>query len=1024
MVNNPIAGNLLMLSLLAGGVLASFSITKEYLPDTSHEAVSIVLRYPGASPEEIESGVILALEEATQGLPGAQEIWSISFPGRAILRVRLAEGGDLQQLAQEVQAAVDTIQSFPEEMEKPRVTVDPRRRNVLSLVIYGDADRLVLKDAVETVRDILRATGKVTQMAVAGLPRPQINIDIGEHALREIGMSIDEVASVLRRTSVDLAAGGIKAATGEELIRVRERRDVAREFADVVLVAGEEGGSLRLGQIAKVADGFEENERFARYNGKPAVLLQVYRLGEETPRGIAEAVESSMDEIHAALSGGLKAEVLDNHARDFTQRVELLFENGFLGLVLVLLALGSLLNARLAFWVMMGIPISFLGALLVAPHAGVSINMMSLFAFIVALGIVVDDAIVVGENVYAHHERGASWAHAAIDGTREVARPVTFSIVTNMVAFVPILFMPGSRGKLFWMIPAVVILTFFISLIEALFILPSHLAAQGSKRGTVLGFIERKRRAMTTRLDRFIHQTYAPYLDRVLSSAPLIPFVAVALLLVTTGYMMSGRLGYTSFPRVESDYAYAYIVMPYGTPIEETTRVTRRLVQQAQEIAMRPENAGLVRGIFADVGQGGSHTAELRVFLAEPQIREEIMSTVEFIDRWREGVGEIAGVDSMRFLADQGGPGGGHAMSLELSHRNRDLLKGAADDLMARLDAYPIVTQVSHDFQAGQPQYDLRLTEVGRTLGLDAQSLARQLRGRFYGIEVARQLRARDEITVLVRGTQEERSQKHAFETALVKTPAGTFVPLQQVATVERTRAFTKIERNNGSRVVDVDAEITPRSRTNEVLAEVDAVLMPELRKKFPGIIKNNSGRQRDDYESMATLYYTFPLALLVMFSLLAIAFRSYGLALLTLGMTIPFGFVGALVGHLIMGYPLTIPGLLGLMALTGVLVNDSLILVDFAENARRRGEDYLHAVRTAAIRRFRPIFLTTLTTCAGLAPMILETSRQARFLIPMAISLVFGLALATTATLLFLPATYVLLGQRGLLPKSITTST
>ncbi len=747
-------------------------------------------------------------------------------------------------------------------------------------------------------------------------------------------------------------------------------------------------------------------------------MLDVYRIGAETPGGVAGAVEGALDEIRASLSAGLDVQILDNDAEAFSERVDLLLENGALGLLLVLIALGSLLNARLAFWVMMGIPISFAGALLLAPPLGVSLNMMSLFAFILALGIVVDDAIVVGENVYAHRERGASWLRAAIDGPREVARPVVFSIATNIVAFSPLLFMPGSRGRLFWMIPAVVICAFLVSLVEALFILPAHLAHAPRERGAVLGLVERGRRRLIGRLQRFIERVYRPFLERVLGSARLVPFVATALLLVATGYVLSGRLGYVSFPRVESDFAYGYVVLPYGTPIEETAAVTERVVRAAQRIADRPENAGLVRGVFADIGDDGSHTAELRVFLADPEVREEIMSTVAFVDAWRERVGDLPGVESLMFSADEGGPGGRHALSLELSHRDREDLFGAAELLRARLGEYPIVTEVMHDFQAGQPQYDVRLNEVGRSLGLDAASLARQLRGRLYGIESTRQLRSRDEVVILVRGTEEERTRKHAFENALVRTPAGTHVPLRDVATVERARAYTKIERRHGSRVVDVDAEITPRSRTNEIIAQIDEVVWPEMEQAFPGIVRDFSGRQRDDRESMASLFWSFPLALLLIFALLAIPFRSYWLAALIIGMTIPFGFVGAVLGHVVMGYPLTIPGLLGFIALSGVLVNDSLILVDFAERRRRAGEGAWRAMREAAVRRFRPVFLTTLTTCAGLAPMILETSRQARFLIPMAISLVFGLLFATLAILLLLPAVYVLFGERRLLPE------
>ena len=1018
MARNRVAANLLMLALLGGGLISTWNIGREYLPDTSMDAVSVLLSYPGASPEEMEQGVILAIEDAVQGLPGVDEVWSISFPGRAFFRAQAASGYNLQQLAQDVQAAVSSIRSFPEEMETPRVTLEPRRREVLNLVISGDADRLVLKDAAEEVSDILRNTGHVSQIAVQGLPRLQVNVDIAEAELRHLSLTRGEVAALLRSASVDLAAGGVKASTGEELVRVQDRRHYAREFRRVPLVTSNGGGVLRLGDVARVEDGFEDTERQATFDGKPAVMLNVFRIGDETPDQVAGAVEGSLDAIRSALSDGLQVKVLNSRAQQFSERVRLLLKNGGIGLLLVLLVLGTLLNARLAFWVMMGIPISFLGAMLVVPSLGVTINMMTLFAFILALGIVVDDAIVVGENIFAHRELGKPWARAAVDGAREVAKPVVFSVLTNVAAFTPLLFMPGEQGKLFWMIPVVVMAAFAVSLGECLFVLPAHLAHAGEAERSTPGPLKRLRLGVVAGLQRFIDGAYAPFLDRVCRSAGLMPFVALAILAVSLGYMMSGRLGYQSFPTVESDFARATVVLPFGTPARRTEAAVERMVRAAQELGDRPENRRLVKGIFTDLGEDGSHTAEVTVYLASPEVREETMSTVAFVRAWREGVGEVPGVDSMRYEAAADGPSRGHAMSLELSHRDPKALAGAADMITAKLAEYPLVTQVSHDFQAGQPQNDVRLNDVGRAMGLDANALARQLRGKFYGVEARRQLRGRDEVTVLVRGTEEERTNLHALESTLVKTPAGTFVPLSQVATVERGSAYTKIERRRGSRVVDVDADITPRSRTNHMIQQVDEVIMPEVQRRFPGLVKNLSGHQERDRRSMASLFRTFPLAMLAIFALLAVPFRSYSLALLVVGMTIPFGFVGAMLGHIVMGYSLTIPSLLGFIALTGVLVNDSLILVDFAERRRREGAGTWASMRAAATQRFRPIVLTTVTTFAGLAPMILETSRQARFLIPMAISLGFGLLFATAVVLVILPAMYVLLGRAGLLPE------
>jgi multidrug efflux pump subunit AcrB len=1010
MAGNSVASNLVMLMCLVGGFLALLNVKQEVFPDIQPDIVTVTVPYPGASPEEVEEGVLTSIEEAVRSLDGVDEVTSVAREGSGTVNVEALLGADLQKLSQDVQNEVDRITTFPDEAEEPEVRIATRRRPVLSLLLAGEVQPTVLRALGEQARDILLQDPSITQVDLTGVPDLEIAVEISEQQLRRYGLTLREVAARIRSASIDLPAGGLDTASGEILVRVKERRDYGREFARIPIITTAQGAVVRLGEIATIDDGFEDTDRYTLLNGKPAVELEVYRVGDQTPLDVSAAVHEHMDEIHQTLPPGVIVEIQRDRSTYYRQRVELLLKNGAIGLALVLVVLGLFLEARLAFWVMMGIPISFLGSFLILPSTGVTVNMISLFAYIVALGIVVDDAIVVGENIYHYHQEGMPFHQAAVRGAREVAMPVTFSILTNVVAFMPMLFIPGVTGKIFMMIPAVVITVFVISLVESLFVLPAHLAHQKDRRryGLAAKFHNAQQR-FSRAFTNWVKNRYGPFLEFCLHHRLVTVSIAVALLLASIAYAASGRMGFQLFPVVESDRSEATVVLPYGAPVEKTQAVLDRIEAGAKEVLAESGRPELVQSITTDVGRGGSHTGRVRVELAEADLRSEIMSTSEFTRRWRQAVGEIEGVEFMKFAADSGGPGSrGRPVEVQLSHRDIDVLRDASQELASEVETYPRVKDVDDGFQPGKRQLDFQLTPAGKALGLTAAEVARQARAALYGAEALRQQRGRSEIKVMVRLPQEDRSTEQTARDLMIATPAGTYVPLREVATMERGRAYTTIDRRNGRRVVTVSADVTPRARAGEVLGDLQSTELKDLTTKYPGLTYSFEGAQADIAESMGSLKVMFAVALLAIYAMLAIPFRSYAQPLIVM-VSIPFGIVGAFVGHLIMGYSLAIPSMFGIVALAGVVVNDSLVLVDFANRRRREdGMNYHDSITAAGIQRFRPVVLTTLTTFGGLAPMIFETSRQARFLIPMALSLGFGILFATAITLILVPTLYM----------------
>ncbi len=1009
MANHIVAANLIMLFCLVGGVFSLSRIKQEVFPDITADIVQVTVPYPGASPEEVEQGIILAIEEAVMSLDGVHEVSATAGESMGTVRIEMIEGGDLQRLAQDVKSAVDRIITFPEDAEEPRVMIYSRRRRVIQLVIYGDAEEAVLHELAERARDELLQNPNITQVELSGIRPLEISIEVPQENLRRYNLTLDTIAQRLRAASIELPGGGLKTRSGEILVRIKERRDYGWQFARTPIISAPDGTEVLLEDIAEIKDAYRDVDQYATFNGQRAVMIDVHRIGDQTPIQVSDAVREQLKDLRQMLPPGIQADVRSDRSDIFRQRANLLLRNGSIGIVLVLCTLGLFLELRLAFWVMMGIPISFLGSVVFLPMMGISINMITMFAYIIAVGITVDNAIIIGENIYSYHQRGLPFIEAAVKGAQELATPVTFSILTNIATFMPIFFVSGFMGKIFKFIPIIVCTVFLISLFAALFILPAQLGHHREKKRRWLNaWIRGRQQAFSRGFRRMVENVFGPFLVVVLKRRYLAVAVAAAGLMIAFSYMLSGRMGFSMFPRTESEYSTAEAVLPYGSPVHKTEAVMERLYEGARKVIEELGHPELVQGIYAELGEEGSHSLNMRVYLAPPRIRDKIMSNQEFTDRWRQAVGPIAGLESLSFASDAGGPGRGAELTVELSHRDIDVLDKASAALAAELANFPYTTDINDGFQPGKQQIDYTIKPEGKSLGLSAAYVARQVRSSFYGAEVLRQQRGRNEIKVMVRLPENERISEHTLDSLILRTPAGGEAPLREVVEVKRGRAYTVISRRDGRRVVQVTSDVTPRKKSEEVRKALADEELPRLADRFPGLVYSFQGRQADMRESMQSLMAAFIPALLLVYALLAIPFRSYIQPLIIMT-SIPFGVIGAMIGHIVMGYSLSVTGIFGIVALSGVVVNNALLLIDLANrNRRNRAMSPHDAMVGAAIQRFRPILLTTLTTFCGLAPMMFERARAARFLIPMAISLGFGIVFAALITLVLVPSLYL----------------
>lgn len=1036
MAHNSVAANLLMIVILAAGVFGLLRTKQEVFPAFTLDVVTVSVPYPGASPTEVEQGIVLAVEEEVRAIEGVKRVTSTAREGVASVGLELMLGADADRVLSDVKTAIDRIQSFPEDAEEPTVSLMSQRRTVVNLILSGDQDMKSLQALGERARERLLDHPDITQVDVQGVRDLEIHIEVPRETLDALGLTLDQVAQQIRLASLELPGGSVKTEGGEVLLRVADRRRSGEAFADIVLRGTESGAMVRLGDVANIVDGYADTDLYSFYDGQPAVRLVAYRVGDETPSRVAAVVEGLAEELRAELPEGIQVTLWDDDSKLLESRVDLLMRNARMGLVLVFLVLTAFLDLRLALWVGLGIPISIMGAFALMPVADVSINMVSLFAFIVTLGMVVDDAIVVGENVYEKESSGIPRMQASIEGAQEMIVPVTFSILTTIIAFSPMLLVPGFMGKIFRIMPLIVLFVLMVSWIESFWVLPSHL---GHDYGTVqrlmprpvlwvIDLIERLRRPIADGLQRFNDHLYRPLLERALAQRYAVVAACFALFVVAIGGLASGMVSFSFFPRLEGDVVTATARLPYGTPIEQTATVQRALEASARRAVEEIGDEGLVLGMYTGLGQevggggpragtpqSGSHLVGVQVQLVPSE--ERTLSSKAFAEAWAATTPPMAGVESMKFSSSSG-PGGGAAVDVQLASTRTDELAAASEALLAMLRTYPQLTDHENSYASGKPQLDFHLRPQATTLGLTASDVARQLRAAFYGAEALREQRGRHEIKVMVRLPEDQRDGERDIEQLRIVRPGGATVPLGDVADLERQRAPTEIVREDGQRIVNVRAELAAGvASSREVLEALQAEGGPleQLRASYPGVSIELAGEQREQGEVFRSLGMNTLLVLLVMYALLAIPFRSYTQPIIVM-MAIPMGFVGAIGGHVLMGYSLSMISFFGIIALAGVVVNDSLVLIDATNQRRREGATAWEAVVWGGTRRLRPILLTSLTTFFGLAPMITETSFQARFLIPMAISLGFGVLFATFVILLMVPALYLIVEDAGTL--------
>ncbi len=1036
-VDNPVAANLLMAVLVVGGLLALTTIRLEEFPQIEIPMVSVSVAYLGAAPEEVAEGVCVRIEEAVEGTENVEKIRSTAVEGTCGVAIELTTGADTKIALDEIRNRIDAITTFPVETEKPVVSRAIMSSDVLDIALSGVADERTLKVLAQQVRDDLAAMDGVSQVSLSYVRPYEISIEVSEETLRRHGLSLDQVAMAVRRSSLDMPGGSLKTEGGEILLRSKGQAYRGGDFEEVVVLTRPDGTSLTLGEIASVRDGFRDDDLRAQFNGEPAVMISVARVGDEDTLEIAAKVKAYVATAKTRLPEGISLTIWMDEAVSLQARINALVGNARTGLLLVLGILTLFLRFRLAMWVAAGVPIAFLGALLAFPAFDMTISTLSIMGFILVLGIVVDDAIVVGENIYTHERRHEDQRLAAITGTQEVYIPVIFGVLTTVAAFLPLLLVEAMMGKFFRVIGATVILCLLFSVVESQLILPSHLAHRRArpKAGYSNPLVARWTHfqdRVSRGLEHFAADIYRPFLERVLDWRYLTVAIGVGVLVLTSSLFLSGRIGVQFFPPIEGDRIYASLTMPRGTPIAVTEAAALQIERAAVDLrveldsAREPDEPSVVRHMLTSVGAsigregpgggpwnyggGGSHEAEVMIELLPA--RERDFRGSHAVARWRELTGIIP--DAVELTYEVGGWHAGEAINVQLRGADIEDLKLAAAELRDELAMFPGVRDISDSFRAGKQEVKLTILPEARLLGLTQDDLARQVRQAFYGQEVQRIQRGSDDVRVMVRYPAEERRSLGDLEGMRIRTADGTEVPFASVARAELGRGYATIRRTNRQQIVNVRADVERTVTTPEqIMGAIQRTVLPRILAEHPNITFALEGEQEERTKAFDGLLKGFALALLMIYTLLAIPLRSYFQPLVIMSV-IPFGAVGAIVGHLIMGWPLVFFSMLGIVALSGVVVNASLVMVHYVNRKRDEGMDLHEAIATAGVARFRPILLTSVTTFVGLVPLMFLGGTAAFFMIPMAISLAFGVLFATAVTLLLVPCGYLILEDVG----------
>jgi len=1026
--NTVFANIILVLIFMAGGI-ATVSMIREIFPEFSLDMITISVPYPGADPEEVEEGISRKIEEALEGLEGVKQYTSHSSENVGTTIIEVKEDYDVSDVLERVRSKVNAISSFPVDAEKPVITELMLKDPVMLLYFSADMSERRIKEWSEIIKDEIKQLPEVSKVGIFGARDYEINIEISEERLREFGLTFNMVVDAIRRSSLNLSGGTIRTQGEEIRVRTMGRKYTGKALSSIVVLAKPEGEIITLDRVGSINDGFTEDPIDAKINGTPSVVIMIYKTQEQDALVISKAVRQFISQKQQQLPAGSTIKILFDNTDMLRSRIDLLVRNGIYGLMIVFLMLWTFLNARLSFWVGMGIPISIAGALAILWTIGGTINMVSLFGMIMVLGIIVDDAIVVGEAIYFHRKQGKPPIRAAIDGVSEVGMPVIAAVVTTIVAFIPLFYVGGTMGKFIAILPAVVIACLVVSLLECFILLPAHLShlPDPNENKNNLNPLTRRleiiHRLTSSGMEWFVARIYTPFLSRVLYWRYISFCMAISILLLIIGIVKGGFLKFEVFPEVDGFIISSTVEFPNGTPPEVTEKAIEqidaalvRLAEKTQTRSGDPlieDRMSLVGQTLEDMPRSGPHLGSVWAILLDSERRG--IHSKDLMIQWEKEIGSIPGVKSLTFAGQQVGPPGA---PIEVWLQGRDMkgILSAADDLMDRLRKFEGVFQVRSDFSPGKNEMRLELKPQARTLGLTVDDLARQIHAGYYGDEAVRLQRGKDDIRIKVRYTADERSRISDLERVRIRTRNGYEVPLMSVANISFAPGYSTITRTDGMRRVAVSADVdSNKANANEIFSELSLNFFPQLKRRYPGVHVAFQGEQKKMRESLGSLFIGYPLAILGMFIIVATMFRSYAQPFVIL-FTVPFGIIGAVLGHLLLGYDLSIMSVFGMVALTGVVVNDAIVLIECINNNIAEGMPFFDAILSGSARRFRAIFLTSITTVGGLAPLIMETDLQAKGLIPMAISIAAGIAFATVLTLVLVPSLLALLSDLRLL--------
>ena len=1015
---NSVAANLLMLILLLGGLYSVMTIKKESQPPFDTNLITVSMPFLGSSPEDVEEGILIKIEEAIQDIEGIEEIISTGRRGSGTVQIEVSSGYDVPEVMTEIKTRVDAISTFPENTEKPIVSRNRFQQQVNLVSVYGDVDERTLKEYAKQVRNEIVSLPGITRAEILGSRPYEISIEVSEFTLEQYGMTLGEVALAIRRGSLDLPAGSIRADSGDIQLRTKGQAYTGLDFEDILIRTNPDGSRVLLKDIADIKDDFADTGRFSEFNGKQAFTIRVLSVGDQSELEISQTVRDYVAAKQVSIPSGVSLSAWADVTYYLKGRLDMMIKNLVIGALLVFLSLALFLRLKLAFWVMVGLPVAFLGTFFMMPAFDITVNLISLFGFILVLGIVVDDAIVIGESAYTTMRAKGHSVDNVLEGVLKVAMPATFGVLTTMAAFIPILMISGMMGKFFEAIGWVVILCLVFSIVESKLILPAHLAHMKVRHygEETHNRLIRFQRFFSEGLHTFVDNYYSPFLAKCLQRRYLTLSVFISLLILTVGLLAGGILRSVFFPDIAADFVQVDLIMNEGTPAVRTHDALRQLQDGLWKLdAEISEEQGVESGALVSSVLSFA-LGDMRGQIITELVKEDkaVVSGPEVLRRWREHVGEIPGAKQVGFSV-AAGPGGGAAISIQLIGANIEQIGRASQELARRMSSYEGLYDIRNTYERGRPEIKLDVKPEAEALGITLQDLASQVRAGFYGTEVQRIQRGQDEVKVMVRFPRDERDSVGYLDNMKIRTPGGGRVPFHAVAEVELTESPTFLRRFDRERAVRISAEVDKEKyEPKKIQDDIMNKELPEVLASFPGVRSRLSGASQQQVEVQSDLLRGGLLAVFLIYALMAIPLKSYAQPLIIMSV-IPFGIIGALIGHLILDIPVSMTSYFGIIALAGVVVNDSLILVDFVNRERATGVPLNQAVGHAAKSRFRAILLTSLTTFLGLAPIaIFETSLQAQLVVPMAASLAFGILFATVITLFLIPVLYLILDDFG----------